>query len=148
MVKNITILQGEYFVGNKDYIVSTLLGSCVSTILWHPIHKVGAISHCLSHTRLNENKLPLNAKYCDEVIDIMLSKLKFMGISSKECQAKVFGGASMSEGYKSVQTGIKNVETALAQLRKHHIPVMAQDVLGNKHRKIIFYIDSGKVLCG
>lgn len=148
MVKNLTIWQGEYFVGNKDYVVNTLLGSCVSIILWHPVKKIGSMSHCLNPTRLKENNSPLDAKYCDEAIDIMLNKLKFMGVNTQECQAKIFGGASMSEGYKNVQTGIRNVEFTIRQLRKYNIPIVGQDTLGNKHRKIIFYVESGKVLCG
>ena len=39
---DIFLQPGEYFVGDADYQIRTMLGSCVSMTLWHPCKRVGA----------------------------------------------------------------------------------------------------------
>ena len=40
---DIFLQPGEYFVGDADYQIRTMLGSCVSMTLWHPGKRIGEV---------------------------------------------------------------------------------------------------------
>ncbi len=50
-VVEIFLNPGEYFVGGAGFQVRTILGSCVSIILWHQRLRFGAMSHYLLSSR-------------------------------------------------------------------------------------------------
>ena len=148
---DIFLQPGEYFVADADYQMRTMLGSCVSITLWHPIKRVGAMSHFLLPERgASEPQGELDARYGDEAMALMLQELKALGIAPAQCQGKVFGGGNMFPDHtrSNVQSvGERNGEAAIALLDRHGIPVLSESLFGIGHRQIIFDIRNGDVWC-
>ncbi|MBY0242671.1 MAG: chemotaxis protein CheD [Burkholderiaceae bacterium] len=143
-ITDIFLLPGEYFVGGAGHRIRTLLGSCVSIILWHPERKIGTMSHFLLSSRNQGKSTGLNSRYGAESLALMLSELRTLGVDPKECQAKIFGGGQMFPG-SSQGIGRQNGEEALRLLQAHGIRVVSESLYGMGHRNIIFDISSGHV---
>lgn len=144
---NIHLTQGNYLIGQKEDIITTILGSCVSVVLWHPDKKIGAISHSLLDKRMGSELSSLDSKFCDEAIKLMINDLTSYNVDIYTCQASIFGGASLNPNLINSRIGLKNGKTALAELRRLHIPIVFYDLFGYTHRKIIFNVNSGKIIC-
>lgn len=147
-VTDIFLQPGEYFVGNAEYRIRTLLGSCVSIILWHPGRRVGALSHFLLSSRGADPVPELDARYGEEVMCLMLRELKRLNVTATECQGKIFGGGNMfpqqtKAGMPNV--GQRNGKAARCLLRSHGISIVSESLFGVGHRQIIFDIRSGDV---
>lgn len=145
---DIFLQPGEYFVGDADYRIRTLLGSCVSITLWHPTLRIGAMSHFLLSSRGAGRGAALDARYGEEVMSLMLSELERAKVRPTDCQAKIFGGGNMfprQARTNSLNVGQKNGETARALLRQHGIPIISESLFGEGHRQIIFDVSSGDV---
>lgn len=145
---DIFLQPGEYFVGNAECRIRTLLGSCVSIILWHPVRRVGALSHFLLSSRGVDPAPELDARYGAEAMRLMLRELKRLNVSATECQGKIFGGANMfpqqiKAGRPNV--GQRNGETARDLLHSHGISIVSESLFGVGHRQIIFDVKSGDV---
>ena len=148
---DIFLQPGEFFVADSDYQMRTRLGSCVSITLWHPIKRVGAMSHFLLPTRgASVQSGALDARYGDEALQLMLEELKRMGILPSQCQGKVFGGGNMFPDHVhsgAINVGRRNGEAALDLLTQHGVPVVSESLFGIGHRQIIFDISNGDVWC-
>lgn len=148
---DIFLQPGEFFVADADYQMRTMLGSCVSITLWHPIKRIGAMSHFLLPTRgISGPSHPLDARYGDEALQLMLNELKHMGIAASQCQGKIFGGGNMfPKQFKSnrVTVGQRNGEAALEMLARHDIPIISESLFGIGHRQIVFDVSNGDVWC-
>jgi chemotaxis protein CheD len=145
---DVFLLPGEYFVGGPEYRIRTLLGSCVSITLWHPVRRIGTMSHFLLSARNSSKETGLNSRYGEEALQLMLAELRAIGVDPTECQAKIFGGSKMFPGLddsKPSNIGRRNGEVALRLLRAHGIPVVSESLYGVGHRSIIFDISSGNV---
>jgi chemotaxis protein CheD len=139
---------GEHFVGDAGYRIRTLLGSCVSITLWHPVRRVGAMCHFLLPSRSTPSGAVLDGRYGEEVMSIMLQELERLAIKPSECVSKIFGGGNMFPGQTRVDArnvGIKNGEAARALLLAHRIPIVSESLFGVGHRQIIFDISTGDV---
>ncbi|MDM5177568.1 chemotaxis protein CheD [Massilia sp. DJPM01] len=136
---------GEFFVGDAQLRLRTLLGSCVSITLWHPASRIGAMSHFLLPGR-SRGVLP-DARYGNDALDLMLAGLREQGVAASECQAKVFGGGDMFPGrlLQRPAIGMQNGEEARALLAGYAIPVLSACLYGVGHRQIVFDIASGDV---
>ena len=145
---DVFLQPGEHFVGDADYRIRTLLGSCVSITLWHPVRRVGAMSHYLLPSRSTSTGGVLDGRYGEEVMCLMLVELAALGISPSDCVAKIFGGGDMFPGQTRPDVrnvGVKNGEAARALLLTHQIPVVSECLFGIGHRQIIFNVGSGDV---
>jgi len=89
----------------------------------------------------------LDGRYGDEAIFLMFKELVRHGVAPAECEAKIFGGASMLPGgmNDTLHVGRKNGNAAQRLLRELHIPVVSESLYGQGHRNIIFDIASGDV---
>ncbi|GAA5168976.1 chemoreceptor glutamine deamidase CheD [Viridibacterium curvum] len=146
-----TFLQpGEYFVGHRPHRVSTLLGSCVSIVIWHPRTRAGAMSHCLLPTRgkrREEDDVP-DARYADEAIWLMLRDLRQYGVSPEQCEAKIFGGGNMFPGVsvrEACNIGRRNGEAAQQLLARHELRIVSSSLYGPGYRRIVFDLATGHV---
>jgi chemotaxis protein CheD len=146
---DIFLQPGELFVGDKDYQIRTILGSCVSITLWHPALRMGGMSHFLLPTRSSASAdAELDGRYGDEALRLMLDELQRYGLRPEDCEAKVFGGGNMFPGHEragSMLVGQRNGEAARELLQYRGIPVVSESLFGNGHRQIIFDVSNGDV---
>ncbi|BFI96473.1 MAG: chemoreceptor glutamine deamidase CheD [Rhodanobacter sp.] len=146
--KVIFLQPGDWFVGGAGCRVHTVLGSCVSIVLWHPAARVGAMSHCLLARRGDGVRGQADGRYCDEALALMLRGLATAGAPVAGCQAKLFGGGNMFRGQAVAglsEIGRGNGETARALLHEQHIPIVSESLFGFGHRTIVFDVGSGDV---
>lgn len=147
---DIFLLPGEYFVGDAAFQVRTILGSCVSITLWHPVARIGGMSHFLLPTRANASHTihSLDGHYGDEALALMCRDLQALGVDPRQCQAKLFGGGNMFPGRvrsDSGHVGQRNGEAARELLLQYGIPITIESLFGMGHRQIIFDISKGDV---
>ncbi len=146
-VIDIFLMPGDYFVGDEQYRVRTLLGSCVSVTLWHPRLHIGAMSHFQlpGEGRRREHSQP--GIYGADAMQLMFEGLTSRGVPLVQCQGKIFGGGAMFPRHgKAVDIGTQNGDFARSYLQQHGITVVSESLFGVGHRQLIFSIRSGEVL--
>jgi chemotaxis protein CheD len=147
---DIFLMPGDYFVGDGQYRVRTLLGSCVSITLWHPALRIGAMSHFLlpGHGRRNSDRP--NDKpglYGADAMQLMADGMAQQGVPLIQCQGKIFGGGAMFPRRARVKDiGMQNGDYARSMLQQHGIQVVSESLFGEGHRQLIFTIRNGEVL--
>ncbi len=151
---DIFLAPGELFVGDFNFQIRTILGSCVSITLWHPGLRIGGMSHFLLPTRGTAAGGPeLDGRYGDEALQLMFADLRAAGVNPQQCEAKIFGGGNMfpgnqhSRGHQQVgiHVGQRNGEAARALLKAHQIGVVSESLFGIGHRQIVFDVSKGDV---
>lgn len=156
--KNIFLQPGEFYFGDKDTRITTLLGSCVAITLWHPKKTIGGMCHYMLPTpKFRTDPLQLNGKYAEDAMALFLQEIKAAGTLPSEYQAKIFGGGNMFSkvtqttpytpinGQYKENVAYKNAQIAPYLLQKHGIKIINHDLGGIQHRKVKFEIWSGDV---
>ncbi|QHJ01423.1 chemotaxis protein CheD [Xylophilus rhododendri] len=138
---------GDYFVGGGGCRVRTLLGSCVSIVLWDPLRRIGAMSHFLLARRPAGCRQP-SARYADDALALMATRLGALGVDLRRCEARIFGGADMfgrppRAGLPRI--GLENGECARQLLSERGIAVHGEHLFGSAYRVIVFEPGSGAV---
>lgn len=147
-MKEIFLHPGDYCVAHAGCRIRTVLGSCVSIALWHPVQRIGAMSHCLLHSRGAGQVGALDARYVEEAMSLMLRDLARERVNPRECQAKLFGGGNMfpgAVGGNMENLGQRNGEAARMLVRAQGIPIVSESLFGVGHRSLIFDVASGDV---
>jgi len=148
---DIFLQPGELFVGDQNYQIRTILGSCVSITLWHAQLRMGGMSHFLLPRRggaQSQAAPELDGHYGDEALQLMLDELQRYGVRAQDCEAKIFGGGNMFPGHEragSTLVGQRNGEAARELLLARGIPLLSESLFGNGHRQIIFDVSNGDV---
>lgn len=149
--KEIVLHPGEYFCSNEDVVMSTILGSCISVVLYDESKRQGGLNHFLlprigrvSDAGTIEEK---SARYGVHAMEVLINNIMKMGSEKSSLKAKVFGGASMfGPMNKEHGVGYINTQFALQFLTKEGIPIIASNTGENTGRKIFFFPKTGKVL--
>ncbi|TXT41482.1 MAG: cheD-1 [Comamonadaceae bacterium] len=146
---DIFLQPGELFVADAGFQIRTILGSCVSITLWHPVARMGGMSHFLLPSRGKDvQEHEFDGRYGDEALLLMIKDLNAAGIDHMQCQAKIFGGGNMFPGHtraNNINVGLRNGEAARALLQRHGIEVHTENLYGEGHRQIIFNVSNGDV---
>lgn len=137
------LLPGQLFVSAENCTVTTILGSCVSVCLWDPAAQIGGINHFLLPAFNGEGLA--SARFGTIAIKELLDQLARLGSQKRNLLAKVFGGACVLEAFRDRQhhLGMQNVEVARAMLEAESIPLVSQDIGGQRGRKLIFHTADG-----
>ncbi|MFQ3574679.1 MAG: chemotaxis protein CheD [Thermodesulfovibrionales bacterium] len=139
------LYPGEIFAKNGSYIVTTILGSCVSVCLYDPVLRIGGINHYML-ALWNGEGLP-SPRYGNIAIEKLVERLIDLGASPNRLKAKVFGGAAVLQGSSGLMgVGERNIIVAEDMLSDLNIPIVSKDVGGTLGRKIIFYTDTSEIL--
>lgn len=147
-LREVYLRPGEFCFGEGRLRISTLLGSCIAIILWHPVLNHGGMCHYMLPSRKPlRGGAPLNGKYGDEAMALFMQELGKRHTSPGQYQAHAYGGGCMFEARaaSAMDIGQQNIEQAHALLESHGF-VLAHDHLGGSgHRKVVFDVWSGKV---
>lgn len=146
---DIFLQPGEYYVGDSDCRIRTLLGSCVSITLWHPRKRMGAMTHFLLASRGLGRVGELDAKYGEDAMYLILQEFARARVAPRECQAKIFGGGNMFPKHTKLDSalniGQKNGEAARRLVSAQGIAIISESLFGVGHRQIIFDVGYGHV---
>lgn len=135
---------GEIHIGARPTEISTILGSCISVCLYDSVHKMGGMNHYLVPL-WNGNGLQ-SPKYGNISIPRLIDSMVNVGCNVKNMEAKIFGGANVIDvSSVDMMIGRKNILIAKELLREYGIPIVAQDVGGEKGRRIMMRSDTGKI---
>ena len=147
---DIFLQPGEFYFGDADTRIRTLLGSCVAITLWHTRLRIGGMCHYMLPQRKSRRDLAtgLDGRYADEAVQMFLREIAVSGTRVQDYEAKLFGGGRMFVGTEQgrfTDVPHQNMEAGRALLAAHGFTVHAEDLGGNGHRQIIFEVGSGSV---
>lgn len=141
------LFPGTLFAAPQDYLISTVLGSCVAVCLWDSVARLGGINHYMLPLWNGEGLA--TPKFGNIAIEKLLARVLAMGCRREYLVAKVFGGANvMGTGHEMFMIGDRNIMLAFQMLEEYGIPIAASDVGGRVGRKIIMHTATGVVLVG
>ena len=139
-----TLLPGDVHCERSPQYLGTVLGSCVSVCLWEQRQRFGGMNHFVLPNR------PSNAepsfRFGDDAIAELIDRLVALGGDIRHLQAKLFGGAYvLKAGSPEYAVGRRNVEIAVAELRRYKIPIVASRLSGTQGLVIRQCTECGKV---
>jgi chemotaxis protein CheD len=131
-----------------DKIITVGLGSCIGIAIYDKARALGGLAHIMlpDSTQFNNVKNPL--KFADLAIPLLIDEMEKLGASRRNLKAKIAGGASMfnfSDKSMIMDIGNRNSEAVKNSLKKYSIPILGEDVGGNKGRTMILNISDGIV---
>lgn len=135
---------GEYYITQRDMVIVTVLGSCVSACLRDPVAKVGGMNHFMLPTRDTGGPLSASARYGAYAMEVLINQLFALGARRERLEAKVFGAARVLPGMSDI--GERNAAFAIDYLKRESIRVLAEDLRHSEPCKIYYFAQSGRVL--
>ncbi|MEK7260236.1 MAG: chemotaxis protein CheD [Pseudomonadota bacterium] len=171
-VIEIYLQPGEYWFGDENTRIRTILGSCVAITLWHPHKRIGGMCHFMLPTRnstlqsrarpaptvavagARANTMGPDGRYGDEAVQLLCEEIERSGCVPAEFEAKLFGGGRMFRQGPPKPSAVRrnaatdsihdrNIEAGRELMRQHGITVTAEHLGGLGHRQVIFDIWSG-----
>jgi chemotaxis protein CheD len=154
----IFLQPGEFYFGDRNTRIRTILGSCVSITMWHPHRCIGGMCHYMLPSRGIKAAKQLDGRYADEALQLFLREIRAAGTWPEEYQVKLFGGGSMflnvmketpsprmEHGNGCDCRGIpcRNRQTAYQLIQHHGFNLTAEHLGGSGHRQVMFDIGSG-----
>ncbi|MBP1203712.1 chemotaxis protein CheD [Duganella sp. 1411] len=141
------ILPGEYYFTNKDMLIVTVLGSCVSACIRDRVTGLGGMNHfMLPDGGGDGSPVSASARYGTYAMEILINDLLKAGAKRENMEAKVFGGGAVLKGFTAINVGERNAAFVLNFLRTEKIRVVAEDLNDVHPRKVYFFPRTGKVL--
>ena len=131
---------GRLYASGEDVKVTTILGSCVAVCIWDAQAEVGGMNHFLL-----PSGSPASPRFGDSAVALLIGQVLERGARRGRLAAKVFGGACVLEAFRADpwSLGARNVEIAREQLAAAAIPVVGEDVGGDRGRKVVFHVRTG-----
>lgn len=132
-----------------DRLITLGLGSCVGIALIDSFNKIAGLSHIMLPDSKSFSNTSNPMKYADTAIPLLMQKLIASGANRNNLKAKIAGGASMfsfADKSPMMDIGKRNAETVKSVLKDLNIPIIAEDVGGNKGRTMIVDPTTGTVI--
>lgn len=125
-----------------DRIITVGLGSCVGIALYDQYKKIGGLAHIMLPDSRQFNNINNEKKFADLAIPILIEKMAKQGSNVRNIKAKIAGGASMfnfTDKSMNMDIGKRNSIAVKNVLREFNIPILSEDVGGNKGRTMILH---------
>lgn len=144
-IREVYLEPGDFCFGEGNLRISTVLGSCVSITLWHPLLKHGGMCHYMLPSR-NAPHQDLNGKYGDEAMALFMLELKKRRMMPGQYHVRLYGGGKMFDTKNSVKDiGCQNIDMAHALLAKYGFNVLDEHIGSYGRRRLAFDVWSGEV---
>lgn len=144
--KLINVLIGSIDLTRAPNRLASVLGSCIGLAIWDPELRMAGMAHILLPDSRGQANESLPGKYADHAVPTLVRSLVERGANRERLRAKFAGGARMFTRVTAGGTGdvgASNVSAVKQALTTARISVLAEDVGGNRGRKIVFDPASG-----
>lgn len=138
------ILPGEFYVTQKEEMITTVLGSCVSACIYDPQRNWGGMNHFMLPGNDNGGRDDASARYGLFAMESLINEILKMGSRKENLRAKLFGGGQIIAQMTDV--GKKNIRFAKTFLIAEGIPLESSDLGLVYPRKVNFFPANGKVM--
>jgi chemotaxis protein CheD len=142
----VKVLPGEYYVTQRDMVLVTVLGSCVTACVRDVDSGIGGMNHFMLPEDGGRGVASVSARYGTFAMEVLINHLQKLGARRGRLEAKVFGGGAVLESLVSSKVGARNAEFVLDYLKTEKIPIVAKDLLDSYPRKVYFFPQSGQVM--
>ncbi|UZE29405.1 chemotaxis protein CheD [Pseudomonas asplenii] len=148
MNSTLFLRPGDYFFGQHEGGVTTLLGSCVAITLWHPRWRLLAVSHYLLPTDPMARG-GLDTRYGEGVFRRIQADMQRHGTHPGEYRKGIFGGGSLVrfEGPRGRRVGHSNSTFAREQFNRRNWAVDDCDLDGQHYRRLHIDGRNGVIDC-
>jgi chemotaxis protein CheD len=145
---DIFLQPGEFYFGDRETRIRTILGSCVSITFWHPKKHIGGMCHyMLPKNKRAGHNAQLDGKYAEDTIHLFMHEIKKAHTHPHDYEVKIFGGGNQfpTQDKRVFSVSDQNVEVGRHLLAQHGFKIKSEHMGGNGHRNIMFDIWSGDV---
>lgn len=135
-------------VSFPNRIITVGLGSCIGIALFDKNKAIGGLVHIMlpDSSQFTNVKNPI--KFANLAIPCLINEMEKLGCIKRGIKAKIAGGASMfnfSDKSITMDIGNRNIISVKNTLVNLNIPIISEDVGGNKGRTMIFDTQNGLV---
>ena len=135
------VIQGEFRLAEaQGEVLGTILGSCVAACMRDPVLGIGGMNHFLLPG--SDPNARGNVKYGAHSMEQLINALLRRGALRSRIEAQVFGGANVMRGLARI--GDANASFARQYLKDEGFPIVAEDLGGNRGRRLRFDPATGK----
>ena len=141
--RRVYLHAGQVHVSTDKCELVTIVGSCVSVLLWDTKQQIGGGAHFL--LPMYEGEGEATARYGNVAMQMLIDGLRQRGVKTSDVVAHVYGGASVLMSLHTMcdNLGVRNVEQAVAILNAAGIRVVKNITGGAKGRKVVFRTADG-----
>ncbi|MBW1974787.1 MAG: chemotaxis protein CheD [Deltaproteobacteria bacterium] len=136
--------KGYIYVPHVPTLIATVVGTGVCVCLWDRKRKTGGMGHYLYP--VPEKGAKTTPIYGTVSIYALVRIFRKNGSKVKDLEAQIFGGAVRDrldrEAFKIAQ---QNIFVARKVIRRYGVCIVAEDVGGERGRKIVFNTHSNEV---
>ena len=136
------ILPGDFYVSRSDEIISTVLGSCVSTCIRDAAARLGGMNHFMLPDDPS-GKEGASARYGVAAMEQLINALMNRGANRDALEIKIVGGGRVISGMGDV--GRSNVEFVRAFLLAERMPIQVEDVGLAVARRVRYHPVTGQL---
>ena len=140
----VKLLPSDYYIGDDDVAIVTVLGSCVAACIRDPTIAIGGMNHFMLPD--GEADGGSGARYGSYAMELLINGLLKRGARRERLQAKVFGGGNVLQNFTHNLVGTRNSEFVLRYLADENVAILAQDLLGIHPRKVCYFPGTGSAL--
>lgn len=151
--EDVFLSPGDVYFGTRKTRISTVLGSCVSLTVWHPLLHMGGMCHFMLPERMGgSSSARQDGRYASEAVALLFADMRKVNRDPGEFHVRLFGGANMFPDIyydaESESIGARNVRAGRHLIAHYGMRSVSEDVAGSAHRHIVFDVWSGEVsLC-
>ena len=143
------ISPGEYYFTDKDMVIVTVLGSCVSACIRDNISGIGGMNHFMlpdSAAADKDSPVSESMRYGTYAMEVLINQLLRNGARRENLEAKIFGGGNVLKSFTTMNVGDRNAMFVRKFLKEERIRVTGEDLLDIYPRKVYYFPKTGKVL--
>ncbi len=145
-IKNLGI--GDVHWADKNTLITTILGSCISICVWHPEAQIGGMCHFKLSGKKYIPSTEANHGYGYDAIQYLVNKINSSGFNKDDFIISIYGGSSIlpaSSNLDKSNIGEKNSLYAKNELNRLKFKISHEDIGGKKGRKLRFNLNTGEV---
>ncbi len=143
------ISPGEYYYTDKDMLIVTVLGSCVSACIRDTKTGIGGMNHFMLPEGGGADKdspVSESMRYGTYAMEVLINQLLRNGARRENLEAKIFGGGNVLRSFTTNMVGDRNAAFVIKYLKDEGIRVTGEDLLDIYPRKVYYFPKTGKVL--